>query len=779
MRLLITLALLFSLSVPSLKAQLCLGDDETICLGQPITISAVCSGGGSPVFLLDSMQQVSLTDDQYSGVINIGFPFTFYGVAYNQLVIASNNYLTFDLTQANGYSPWSISSAAPSSALPMNVVMGPYQDINPGLGGTIEYGTYGTAPNRRFVVRYNQVPMFSCTQDLFCSTMMLYEGTNNIEIYIDNKPLCPTWNSGVAIEGVQNSTGSLAAIVPGRNFPTQWTASADAVQLIPSGGNYNINTISYVPSLLASGIQWWDTDGNFLGTGFEITVTPTNDTTGYYVVYDQCYTIGGGPGNTDTAWVYTDRPDVFAIATDITCVDTVGTATAFATGYQPLFYQWNDPMAQIGPVATNLHAGTYMVMVTDSNGCTNQAVVTVDSLEYTLNTTGITALCFGDSSGSATVSVTPFDTAITYLWDAGTGFQTGDTAFNLPAGTYTVIMTDSLGCQDSATVTVTEPTPLSILDSIIPPTCNGGNNGSITLTVSGGTPNYTYSWGSNQLSGLNAGNYSCVVTDQNGCTDSASFTVTEPQAMTLLLDTQSASCGLSDGAVYAYVQGGTPSYSYVWTPGGAGNDSLMNVGTGMYSLTVTDSNGCTVTDSAFVDEYKDFYVDFSLTPDQGITPLQVAFSNYSTNCTTYYWDFGNGNTSFNAFPADETYTQEGTYQVMLIGCNSSGLDRCCDTVIKTVLVEHHSACSWSNVFTPNGDNFNDEFVIDCDKIVDFYIQIYNRWGEEVFESNDINISWDGKKGGREVPDGTYFFLIRAKGIDDIEWNHQGYVSLIR
>ena len=764
-------------------SQICLGESILTCPGDPVSISALCSGGGgSPVFLLDSMQQVFLSDDEYSGAINIGFPFTFYGNVYNQLVISSNNYVSFDVSQANGYSPWSITAAAPSAALPVNVVMGPYQDINPGIGGTIEYGIYGAAPNRRFVVRYNQVPMFSCTNDLFCSTMMLYEGTNHIEIYIDNKPLCPTWNNGVAIEGIQDQTGTQAEIIPGRNFPTQWTAFADGAQIFPTNPGvttYSSGVIPYIPSLLASGVQWWDTDGNFLGTGFEITVTPTNDTTGYYVVYDQCYTVSGGQGNADTAWVYTNQPSIITSTTDITCVDTLGTAIAFASGFGTLIYQWDDPLNQVGDTAFNLNAGTYTVTVMDSNGCTAQAIATVDSLYYNLTMSSITTQCNGDSSGMAYINLNPQDTNVSYLWDINTGSQITDTAYGLSAGIYQVVITDSIGCQDSAQVVVNDATPITLTDSIFNPLCNGGSDGSISVIAQGGTPNYIYSWGSNQLTGLSAGSYSITVTDSNNCSISDTFLITDPAALALFLDTISASCGLNDGLITSVVQGGTPNYIYMWNPGGIGSDTLNNIGTGMYSLTVVDANGCTATDSIFVNEVKDFSVDFSLTPNQGIVPLTVSFSNNSFNCATYYWEFDNGNTSILFNPFDEIYTQEGEYQVTLIGCNSSGLDRCCDTVVKTVIVENNSSCNWSNVFTPNGDSFNNVFKIDCDKIVEFHIVIFNRWGNVVFESNDINNSWDGSNSGKDVPEGTYFFIIDAKGVDDIQWRHKGSVSLIR
>jgi gliding motility-associated-like protein len=764
------------------QSQICLGQDTSVCPSQSVTISALCSGpSGPPMFLLGSMQQVNLSDDQYSGAINIGFPFTYYGTTYTQLVIASNNYLTFDLSQANGYSPWSIGNALPSAALPRNSIMGPYQDINPGLGGTIEYGVIGTAPNRKFVVRYNQVPMFSCSNDIFCSSIVLFEGSNNIELHIDNKPLCATWNSGVAIEGIQNTTGTIGTVVAGRNFPTQWTTFADAVRFVPqTTSSYTVSAIPYVPSLLASGIQWWDTHGNFLGTGFQITVNPPNDTTGYYLVYDQCFTASSGPGNTDTAWVYHyPLPQIVTTSTNINCLNPVGTATAVATGFAPFTYLWNDPLSQTTPTAINLAPGTYTVVVTDSNGCTNQAIAIVDSAAYTLTMGSDSVLCNGDTNGSAFVSILPLDPTVTYLWDVNAGSQTNDTATGLAAGNYFVIITDTLGCTDTGYVTVNEPLGFTVTKTIVNPLCNGNSNGSIVVNVSGGTPGYTYSWGSNQLLGLAAGSYPIVITDANNCTYTETFTLVNPPIISVTLDSLDASCGLNDGAVIASVAGGTPGYTYNWSPGGLGTDTLKNIGTGLYSVVVTDAKGCTGTASTFVNEVKGFNVDFSLSPTQGQAPLTVTVFDNTTNCVTYHWDFGNGDTSIISTPNPVVYNNDGTYTITLIACNSSGLIRCCDTITKTVVVESNSICAWSNVLTPNGDGSNDEFKVVCERIVEFEMVIFNRWGKEMFRTNDINNSWDGTNGGKDVPEGTYFFILNAKGFDDVIWTQKSSLTLIR
>ncbi len=181
------------------------------------------------------------TDDIHFGVVPIGFDFCFFGNTYSKLVIATNGYVTFDTSLANMDSPWNIQNAIPfadtssgNSTTPRNAIMSPWQDINPGVSsGGITYDTYGIAPYRKFVVSYFEVSMFSCTDQLFSNQIVLYETLNIIDINIASKTLCETWNSGAAIEGIHNIDGTEAYVVPGRNYPEQWTSDGDSYRFIP------------------------------------------------------------------------------------------------------------------------------------------------------------------------------------------------------------------------------------------------------------------------------------------------------------------------------------------------------------------------------------------------------------------------------------------------------------------------------------------------------------------------------------------------------------------
>lgn len=177
-----------------------------------------------------------LGDDQYSPVVNIGFNFCLDGVTYTQLLIASNNYVDFDLGLAGGFAPWQITSPIPTTT-PVEVertIMCPWEDLLPPSGGTITYQTLGIAPFRRFVVSWTSIPMFSCTGQLYTSQLKLLETTNCIEMHLTNKPVCAGWNGGQAIQGINNSNGTQAYVYPGRNAPTQWSVVNDAVRLYPT-----------------------------------------------------------------------------------------------------------------------------------------------------------------------------------------------------------------------------------------------------------------------------------------------------------------------------------------------------------------------------------------------------------------------------------------------------------------------------------------------------------------------------------------------------------------
>jgi len=190
-----------------------------------------------PFPFMDGNNSELVNDDRHSDTIQIGFDFCFFGNTYSKLVISTNGYVTFNLGTANTGSPWNISAPSPNPGVPDNAIMAPWQDINPGTIffniPAINYHTYGIAPYRKFVVTYKNVSMYSCEQMTFSNQIVLYETLNIVDINIADKQLCDTWNNGAAIQGIENADGTEAYIVPGRNYPEQWTSSGDSYRFIP------------------------------------------------------------------------------------------------------------------------------------------------------------------------------------------------------------------------------------------------------------------------------------------------------------------------------------------------------------------------------------------------------------------------------------------------------------------------------------------------------------------------------------------------------------------
>jgi len=178
-------------------------------------------------------------DDGFSAAINMPFQFCFDGVFYNQLIISSNGYVSFNVGLAGGYSPWPIVGPIPTNnpAEITNSILGPWEDLDPTVTGNIFYNTYGIAPNRRFVVSYNNVALFSCNGKKLFAEMIMYETNFTIELVINLKESCNVgnmWNNNWAIQGVNNAAGSIAFPVPGRNA-TSWTAANDAWHFVNCG----------------------------------------------------------------------------------------------------------------------------------------------------------------------------------------------------------------------------------------------------------------------------------------------------------------------------------------------------------------------------------------------------------------------------------------------------------------------------------------------------------------------------------------------------------------
>ncbi len=333
----------------------------------------------------------------------------------------------------------------------------------------------------------------------------------------------------------------------------------------------------------------------------------TNVCAGSYTV-----TVTDANGCTATANATVTEPPALtasASATDATCNGVCdGTlSSSGAGGTTPYTYSWDGGLGT-SQNPTNVCAGTYTITITDANGCTATASATVTEPPLlTVSATGTNATCNGVCDGSVSSNASGGTAPYTYNWDNGAGSNA--TANGLCANTYTVTVTDANGCTATASYTVTEPAALTANAVGTNASCNGVCDGTATVTASGGTTPYTYLWDDPGFqttagaTGLCAGTWTVTITDANGCTTTASYTVTEPAPMVLTITSTDASCGLPDGQACVAVTGGTFPYTYLWDDGSAQTTACANaIGAGGYTVTVTDANGCVQTATATIND---------------------------------------------------------------------------------------------------------------------------------------------------------------------------------
>ena len=390
------------------------------------------------------------------------------------------------------------------------------------------------------------------------------------------------------------------------------------------------------------------------------------------------------------------------------------------TSGQNYTYNWTSNVSNSGLVQgeedqSGLKAGTYTVTITDSNKCT-------ETRQYTLNEPASLALnlspsifgafsikCFGDDNGSIDLTITGGSGSNTIVWttsDGGTGLAQGEEdQFGLGPGTYTVSVTDSNGANATETIQLTEPTILTI-DNSIPLyngyaiSCNNGSNGTIDVTTSGATGTYTFNWSTNDgdglengvedQSGLEAGTYFLTVTDSNGCSESKTYVLQEPTAINVSANLSNynsfevSGAGESDGEINITVVGGIEAYSYQWsTSDGSGLDVNAEDQTGLtagtYTVLVTDQNLCTETkvyklsepdQLSFNKNVSIFVGGFNISckdADDGsidITPLG------GSGTYTYIWSTNNGSGLVQG-DQDQTGLGPGTYSFILRDSNGN------------------------------------------------------------------------------------------------------------
>jgi gliding motility-associated-like protein len=474
----------------------------------------------------------------------------------------------------------------------------------------------------------------------------------------------------------QPSAALVASISAQTNVGCFNTASGSATVSV-SGG-----TGPYTYAWNTSPVQTGATASGLMAGNYNVTVTDAN-------------------GCSATASVNISQPASslsasVAFQADVLCFgDANGSANVTVSGgVAPYSYSWSTSPVQTSATATNLAAGSYTVMVTDSNNCSTSVIVTIHGPGAMLAATisSHTDISCNGNPGSATVSVSGGTGPYNYIWNTSP-VQTGATASGLTAGNYMVTVTDHNGCTATASVTISQTNALIAINSSVSNynnsniSCNGGNNGYINITVSGGTGPLTFDWSgpgnfssSNQnISNLGAGVYELTVTDSAGCTASLTVNMTEPnEALALSSSITNVSCtGGNSGAIDLSVTGGTSPYSYAWTgPNNfsASTEDISGLGMGVYTVTVTDANGCTVSGTMNVAQPTPIVVSFQESDFNSTNISCHGGNDGSINMTVYggsapYSYFWNGPNGFTSGSEDISGLYAGNYTVTVTDAN--------------------------------------------------------------------------------------------------------------
>lgn len=524
-------------------------------------------------------------------------------------------------------------------------------------------------------------------------------------------------------------------------------------------------------------------------------------------------------------------------------------------GVEPYTIIWTDPdgveIATDVLQAVDLCGGEHLVTITDASGCVVQVPFTVgqgDPLEAALTFTDET--CFGPCDGTAFVAPSGGDGGpYTILWSPEPGEGQGtEQVSGLCAGSWSVTITDGLGCDTTVAFTILPFQPLDAQAIISDVNCADACDGSIAISPSGGIGGYTFNWspepdngqGTTEVSGLCAGLWSVLITDAAGCDTLLTFELFQPTPLLAeLLQVTPASCNnATDGSISISVSGGTPGYTVQWSgPGGfSSNDQdLAGIGPGAYTALVSDQNGCVVELNVDVPALTTVVADAGADQQFCAGSGLVLDGSGTTGATDLVWTDGQGNVVGTGTTVDLGVLPPGTYTFTLtatdgpcddsdhvtvtilasptvdagpnqtvflngtatIGGSPSGPDgatfiwvpdsllsagdvpnpvaqpttttwfyltvtdpngcQAVDSVLVTVLPDMVVPSG----FTPNGDGWNDQWIIDfIDLFPNVEVEVYNRWGELLFQSVGYRVPWDGRYKGGLVPVGTYYYVIK-------------------
>lgn len=552
------------------------------------------------------------------------------------------------------------------------------------------------------------------------------DGVVDVTAYGGTLPYSFQWSNG-------SSTEDIIQVCGGNNFVTVTDVNGctaatlypvlEPAQLTSSITTTNVTCFGAKTGTITVTPAGGTTPYEYLWNNFNIDSSQSNVLAGTYVVL---VTDSNGCHIYDSATI--TQPTqilVSGVVTDAACFGAPsGAIDVTATGGTgTLTYAWNPGGATTEDL-TGIAAGTYTLTVTDANGCiVSETFTVVQSSGLASNVAYGSPTCFNGTNGFIDLDITGGTAPYNYTWNT-TPVQTGHTAFNLAAGSYSVTVTDANNCSTVIAATLNNPTQLQVTANGAEATCYNSPTGSVVAVVTGGAAPYVYQLNgviqaSDTFFGLTPGQYVIAVRDANGCEATDVFTITSPSEVSVLLT-----------AAQELILAGMET-----------------------QLLATSTSTSDIVQHAW-----------SWTSIDTVSRLDFRDCLDTTNCDRPY----------TKPQATTTYVVTVTNQD---GCTAS------DTV--TIVVEIDERAFWPSAFTPNGDGLNDRFVFDVLGVLDAKVEIYDRWGGLVYKNDAqqngllVADAWDGTNDGKALSSDTYVYLIKARYISGEEKDFTGTITLMK
>lgn len=665
-------------------------------------------------------------------------------VSYNQDLtnVPAEDYSVL-ITDANGCT-YSIDQTITQPLIPITVTETVYNVLCFGDNtGAIELDVVGgTAPfGYSWTSGQTTEDIYNLIADTYGYTIVDANGCTSTGVVVVSEPAQPLTVTNVItdVNCFGESNGGIDLTVTGGTAPYTYSWSNSTYEL----SNTNQDLINYP----ADWYRFEVTDANGCNVVDTLTITEppllVATVTGVDIL---CY--GGNNGSVD--------------------LTVVG-------GTMPYAYLWNT--GDVTEDLMNLTAGYYAVTVTDDHGCTDTASITLtqpaDTLSYTYTVEDV--LCKDGTDGSIELDIEGGTIPYDYAWSNG---DTVAHIVNLTAGWYEFVVTDNNGCILTDSLYVDEPDAVTLNEVITPVTCYGMSDGVIDISPVGGTLPYSYTWYNSQfalsaqtedLVNWPADIYQLEIIDSNGCFYEMFLEIEQPDPLVIEYTYNVVSCaGGIDGNINVDIYGGNPGYTTTWS-NGATTEDLLNIPADVYELTVVDTKGCIDSIAVDISQPDSIKIDFEVTEISCIDDHDgVAFAYPYGGNGGYFYNWSNGETnSVNSGLSNVWYSLTVTDVLGCVGYDSVFIPKSTIGCIDPV-----------NTFTPNGDAYNDTWVIDNMELYpDAHVQVFNKWGNLIHEQIGLYEPWDGTINESPAPSEIYYWIINLNYPDrDIL---KGNITIVR